>query len=96
MNPLPDNAVRLFRGLARFGAPMGDSASEVFITPGVVFQVGVVPSRIDILTSISGGISFGEAVGNSLVVDVDGAEGSCVAAGSSRSKEASYLKSQRH
>jgi hypothetical protein len=39
-------------------------------TPGITFQVGLPPKRIDILTSISG-VSFDEAWPNRLIIDDD-------------------------
>jgi len=44
---------------------------EDFSTLGVVFQIGVAPQRIDVLTSISG-VEFSDAWENRLVVDLDG------------------------
>ncbi len=50
----PDNAQRVMRALRRFGAPLHDLTPEDLSTPDIVFQVGLPPRRIDILTSISG------------------------------------------
>ena len=56
----PDNAARVMAALAAFGAPMSDIAETDFATPGVVYQIGVPPGRIDILTDLTG-ITFAEA-----------------------------------
>jgi len=56
----PDNAARVMAALAAFGAPMSGIAETDFATPGVVYQIGVPPGRIDILTDLTG-ITFGEA-----------------------------------
>ena len=56
----PPNASRVMRGLAAFGAPMDAIAESDFASPGVVYQVGVPPGRIDILTELTG-ITFDEA-----------------------------------
>ena len=56
----PENAARVVAALADFGAPMGDVEAAEFAQPGIVFQMGVVPGRIDVLTALSG-ITFGEA-----------------------------------
>ena len=49
------NSERVFKALARFGAPIaGLSPAEFRDHPDDVFQIGVEPSRIDILQSISG------------------------------------------
>ena len=47
-----DNATRIMTSLARFGAPLHEIEARDFETPGVVFQIGVAPRRIDILTTI--------------------------------------------
>ena len=43
-----------------FGAPLSEINKRDFVTPEMVFQMGVVPRRIDVLTSISG-VTFEEA-----------------------------------
>ena len=60
VEPTRENAERVFRALSRFGAPLEGITPEDFVTPGTVFQVGVAPSRIDILTSLTG-LSFATA-----------------------------------
>lgn len=54
VRPTPENAAKVWRALKAFQAPMRNVAVEDFHTPDVVFQIGVEPGRIDILTSISG------------------------------------------
>jgi hypothetical protein len=49
----PDNAPRVMRALAAFGAPMTDVSEADFSSPGVVLQLGVPPGRIDILTALT-------------------------------------------
>ena len=49
-----ENAANLVRALARFGAPLDGISESDFSTPGVVFQIGNSPRRIDILTNPSG------------------------------------------
>lgn len=55
-----ENAPRVLRALARFGAPLADLTTEDLVRPDVVFQIGVDPVRIDILTAIDG-VAFDEA-----------------------------------
>ena len=50
----PENAVRVFQALRDFGAALLDLSIEDLSTPDTVFQIGRPPSRIDILSSISG------------------------------------------
>lgn len=60
VDPTPANAPRVVRALATFGAPMADISEDDFSRPGVVYQLGVAPGRIDILTALTG-ITFEEA-----------------------------------
>ncbi len=69
----PDNASRIMRALARFGAPLEGVSEADFATEGVVFQIGNSPRRIDILTRISG-VEFDHAYANRKVVTVEGLE----------------------
>lgn len=57
-----DNARRVFRALARFGAPLDKLTERDFEEPDTIFQVGIEPLRIDILTDISG-VRFEDAWG---------------------------------
>jgi hypothetical protein len=56
----PTNAVRAIDALRDFGAPLHDLTEADLSTPGVVFQIGVPPLRIDVLTAIDG-VTFEEA-----------------------------------
>lgn len=53
VEPTRTNSERAFRALANFGAPLKGISPVDFRTPGTIFQIGVVPSRIDILTSLT-------------------------------------------
>jgi len=59
VRPNRENAERVIRALAAFGAPVEHISVEDFETEGTVYQIGVAPVRIDILTSIDG-VSFDE------------------------------------
>ena len=50
----PENAERVMRALAIFGAPLTDVTAADFARPGVVLQIGVPPVRIDLLTELTG------------------------------------------
>ena len=56
----PANAGRVFQALHAFGAPTTHVSEEDFSLPGPVFQIGVAPRRIDILTDLTG-VSFEDA-----------------------------------
>ena len=55
-----ENSKKIFRCLAKFGAPMEQISEKTFSEPGVIFQIGIVPRRIDIITKISG-VDFEQA-----------------------------------
>jgi len=46
------NAERVFRALKQFGAPLNDITIEDFTVSSLVFQIGIEPSRIDILMGL--------------------------------------------
>jgi hypothetical protein len=71
VNATPDNASRVWEALSGYGAPLADLALDDLSSPDVVFQIGVSPRRIDILTSISG-VEFHEAWSTREIVDLDG------------------------
>ncbi len=48
----PENAERVLRALARFGAPLAAVAVDDLTTPGTFFVIGVAPTRVDIITSV--------------------------------------------
>ncbi|HMJ10529.1 MAG TPA: nucleotidyltransferase [Polyangiaceae bacterium] len=68
-----ENATRVYRALAAFGAPL--SAFEVaeadFATYDGVLQMGVPPLRIDILNRADG-ITFDEAIADGANFELDG------------------------
>jgi hypothetical protein len=55
-----ENAKRVRQALQTFGAPLFDLNIEDLKTPGMVFQIGLVPSRIDVITQIDG-VEFEDA-----------------------------------
>lgn len=60
VRPSPENAKRVLEALRAFGAPLHDLTEKDLATPGVIFQIGVEPIRIDVLTVIDG-VGFHEA-----------------------------------
>ena len=60
VEPSAENAGKVYRALEDFGAPLTGVSESDFAKPGVTFQIGVPPLRIDILTEISG-VGFDEA-----------------------------------
>jgi hypothetical protein len=60
VDPTPGNAANVMRALDQFGAPPGQVTADDFSRPGVVFQMGLPPVRIDVLTELTG-LTFDEA-----------------------------------
>ena len=69
--PSADNAEAVMRALQEFGASVDSVAVEDFQTAGIVFQIGVAPRRIDIITAASG-LVFEDAFTNSVLVEIEG------------------------
>jgi len=67
----PVNAARVWKALVAFGAPLRELCLKDLETPGTVFQIGVVPCRIDLLTQISG-VEFEPAWGRRVQVEIEG------------------------
>ena len=47
-----ENAERVYQSLKEFSAPLTDITAEDFTIPTLVFQIGIEPSRIDILMGL--------------------------------------------
>ena len=73
----PENAQRVWRALLAFGTPMSEITIEDFSSQDIVFQIGVAPQRIDILTSISG-VEFDDAWPRRITVDLDGLQATVI------------------
>src|SRR4030067_200876 len=71
--PSPQNADAVLRALRRFGTPLHNLTKEDLQKDGTIFQVGVAPRRIDIITAASG-LECEETYGRSLSVHLKGIE----------------------
>lgn len=60
VEPSAENAVRVIEALRRFGAPLHDLSVADLSSPGITFQMGNAPNRIDILTDVAS-LSFPQA-----------------------------------
>jgi len=65
-----ETAPRVMIALATFGAPTSEISESDFSSPSIVFQIGVPPGRIDILTTVSG-VHFDSAWQNRLEIRLD-------------------------
>jgi len=71
--PSPQNAEAVLRALHRFGASLHNLTKEDLQIEGTVFQIGVAPRRIDIITAASG-LNFEDALRNSISINIEGIE----------------------
>ena len=71
--PSPQNADAVLRALRRFGAPLHNLTQEDLQKEDTIFQIGVAPRRIDIITAASG-LQFEDTYGRSLSVNIEGIE----------------------
>jgi hypothetical protein len=73
VRPDAANAMRVYSALEAFGAPLESAgiAAADFAKEGLVYQIGLPPRRIDILTSISG-VPFDEAASDVVEVQLNG------------------------
>jgi hypothetical protein len=73
----PENAERVLAALRAFGAPLFDLTRNDLTRPDTVFQIGMVPCRVDILTSISG-VEFDDGWAGRLQIEVEGMSLPCI------------------
>ena len=66
-----ENAKRVYNCLAQFGAPLAEITEETFCQEDVVFQIGVAPRRIDIITKIDG-VEFDKAYVEREEIEIEG------------------------
>ena len=64
------SAPKVLQALRVFGAPMHEITETDFASPSVVFQIGIPPSRIDILTVLSG-LEFDSAWNNRIILTIE-------------------------
>jgi hypothetical protein len=69
--PSPENAAAVLRAVKKFGTPIHNLTQADLERDGTIFQIGVAPRRIDIITAASG-LVFEETFANSIPIDIDG------------------------
>ena len=69
--PSPANAEAVLRALRRFGSPLHGLTIEDLQKDDTIFQIGVAPRRIDIITGASG-LNFDDAFAQSIETEVEG------------------------
>lgn len=71
IRPDVENAKKVYKALADFGAPIESVTIADFEKPGTIFQIGVIPRRIDVINEIDG-VSYEEADNDKVIVDIEG------------------------
>ena len=71
VEPSAENSAKVYRSMEAFGAPLHQIDETTFATPNVVFQIGVAPRRIDIITTISG-VDFDGAYRQRQILEMEG------------------------
>ncbi len=71
VKPNDINSRKLYKALARFGAPLDKIKIDEFSMEGIIFQIGVIPRRIDIITKIDG-VKYEEADEDKIIVKIEG------------------------
>lgn len=65
-----ENSEKIYRTLSQFGAPISDVTKSTFCEEGIIFQIGVAPRRIDIITKIDG-VDFKKAYSNKQEIEIE-------------------------
>src|SRR5436305_1722337 len=71
IRPTSENAERVWRALVKFGAPLTELRVEDLATTEIVFQIGIAPARIDLLTSLTG-LEFDGAWSRRQLIEIEG------------------------
>jgi len=70
VKPDPENAFLVLQALETFGAPVENLSLNDLQNEDIIFQIGVAPCRIDIITSIDG-IKFDDAYSHSDIIEIE-------------------------
>ena len=70
VNPNAENSRKVYDALIRFGAPLSEITENDFCEENIIFQIGIIPRRIDIITSIDG-VTYKDAKQDVLLAKID-------------------------
>jgi len=73
VKPSLENSILVLKALKHFGAPLNNLTQKDLLRDDTIFQIGVAPRRIDIITGASG-LLFEEAKEKAVKVKIDGLE----------------------
>lgn len=71
VRPEAENAPRVLQALDAFGAPRHGLTGADLQTEGTIYQVGVPPNRVDVITLVDG-VRFEDAWRDRAIVEIDG------------------------
>lgn len=71
VRPSTDNASRVLKALDAFGAPRHGLTEADLQTEGTIYQVGVPPNRVDVITVVDG-VRFEDAWRDRASVEIEG------------------------
>jgi len=71
VKPSPENSESVLKALKLFGAPLSNLTKKDLLRDDTIFQIGIAPRRIDIITGASG-LLFVDAKKNAVKIEIDG------------------------
>ena len=66
-----ENSEKILSSLTSFGAPTSGLTGKTFMEKGIVFQIGIAPRRIDLITHIDG-VDFSDAYPSRKTIVIEG------------------------
>ncbi len=69
VEPTIENSQKVISSLIKFGAPLMNIEARDFFKEGTVYQMGLPPLRIDIITKVDG-LTFEEAISDSIIYKI--------------------------
>ncbi len=70
VEPTTENSKKILSALIAFGAPVSELTEQTFVEKGVIFQIGVAPCRIDLITHIDG-VDFPDAYASRENIEIE-------------------------
>ena len=65
-----EKSKKIYKSLSEFGAPLSSVTEKTFAEKGIIFQIGVAPRRVDIITHIDG-VTFKDAHKTKEVIEIE-------------------------
>ena len=65
-----ENSKKVYQSLKEFGAPLLKINKETFSNESIIFQIGVAPKRVDIITTIDG-VNFKKAYSSKKIIKIE-------------------------